>query len=233
MSYVQIVNLGPSVEKSPNNNPLTYCMTSDLDNSFVHTSGQRNGPYSKQCAMFMSDYCAKEWNGVCEAASRNNNNQFPNTAMPWLCSQSGNGACLGTGIGNQFTKGELLIRNTAAKKYLTNMSKNCGLRYEPFDPMVPTSPMISYWDSECSRRSSCVPMYEVDPRTIDDDPVMNKLLSKPVLGMDILLNIYNTAKRLGTLNNLRHTKLYRFFQTHGFMRYAEASRRSAEMSVRM
>ena len=52
---------------------------------------------------------------------------------------------------------------------------------------------------------------------------MNKLLSKPILGMDILLNIYNTAKRLGKLNGLKGTKLYRFFQSKPFHMYAKAS----------
>jgi hypothetical protein len=227
MSYARIVNFGPSVEKSPNNNPLTYCMTTSLDNSFVHTSGERLGPSSKACAMFMSDYCAQDWNGICEVASRNTNNHYPNTVM--RCNKGNNGACLGTGLGNQFTQGEILVRNTAAKKYLSKMSSNCALRYEPFDPMVPTSPMISYWDSSGSLRSECTPMYEIDPSTIDEDPVMNKLLSKPVIALDILLNIHNTAKRLGKLDELRHTKLGKFFQTKGFQAYKIASAHRAEM----
>jgi len=229
MSYARIVNFGPSVEKSPNNNPLTYCMTTDLDNSFVHTAGERRGPYSKSCAMFMSDYCAKEWNGICEAASQNTNNHYPNTVMPWLCDKSTNGGCLGTGLGNQFTQGQILVRNTAAKKYLSKMSSNCSLKYEPFDPMVPTSPMISYWDASCDLRGACTPMYEVDPITIDRDPVMNKLLSMPALGMDIILNIYNTAKRLGTLDRLRGTKLWNFFGTKVFNQYRTASAQRAQM----
>lgn len=228
MSYARIVNFGPTVEKSPNNNPLTYCMTTDLDNSFVHTSGQRRGPYSKSCAMFMSDYCAKDWNGICEAASQNTNNHYPNTAMPWTGNKKNSGACLGTGLGSQFTQGDILIRNTAAKKYLSKMSNHCLMKYEPFDPMVPTSPMISYWDSSNdTARSSCIPVYEVNPDTINDDPVMNKLLSKPVLGMDILVNIYNTARRLGKLDSLRNTKLWNFFQTKGFQMYKDSSAKRA------
>ena len=218
MSYTRIVNFGHSVQKSPYNNPLTYCMTSDLNNSFVHTSGQRNGPYSKSCAMFMSDYCANDWNGVCEAASRNTNNQYPNTVMPHMLSKA-SGACFGSGIGNQFTQGELLVRNTAAKKYMTKMSSNCGIKYEPFDPMVPTSPMISYWESTSG---ACVPMYEVDHKTIDDDPVMNKLLAKPELGIDILLNIYNTSVRQNKLHLLEGTKLHSFFNQKLFQQYANA-----------
>jgi hypothetical protein len=179
--------------------------------------------------MFMSDYCAKEWNGVCEVASRNTNNQFPNTAMPWYCDKKGQGACLGVGIGSQFTQGDNLIRNTAAKKYLTKMSGNCQARYEPFDSLVPTSPMIRYWEPNCDLRSACTPVYEVDPKTIDKDVVMNKLLSKPILGMDILLNIYNNAKRNGKLQALQGTKLYRFFQCKMFQDFAKASFQRAQM----
>ena len=177
MSYANIANFGPSVQNSPYNNPLSYCMTSDLNNSFIHTSGEKRGPYSKSCQMFMSDYCAQDWNGICEVASKNTNNQYPNTSDPQLCERKNQGACLGPGFGNQFSQGELLVRNTAAKKYLSNMSTNCMLRYEPFDPLVPTSPMISYWTSQCDKRSSCAPVYVVDPKMIDNDPVMNKLLS--------------------------------------------------------
>ena len=229
MSYARIVNFGPSVEQTPSNNPLTYCMTTDLNNSFVHTAGERRGPYSKACQMFMSDYCAKNWNGICEVASRNTNNHYPNTAMPWMCDKMDptSGACLGTGMGSQFTQGENLIRNTAAKKYLSKMSSNCCLKYEPFDPQVPTSPMISYWEGGCDLRGSCTPMYEVNPHTIDRDPVMNKILSKPILAIDILLNIYNTAKRLGKLHELQGTKLYHFFHTKMFHAFACASRNQA------
>jgi len=228
MSYARIVNFGPSVERSPSNNPLTYCMTSDLDNSFIHTAGEKRGPYSKACQMFMSDYCAHKWNGVCEVASRNTNSQYPDTALPWMCDKGGQGACLGTGIGNQFTQGQILVRNTAAKKYLSKMSSNCCMKYEPFDPMVPTSPMISYWEAGCDLRSACTPMYEVNPHEIDNDPVMNKLLSMPDLGMDILLNIYNTAHRLGKLDGLKGTKLYHFFQTKYFQMFAALSKQRAE-----
>ena len=228
MSYANVVNFGTSVEKSPNNNPLTYCMTSDLNNSFMHTMGERVGPYSKKCQMFMSDYCAKNWNGVCEVASKNTNNHYPNTATPWECHKSNQGATLGNGLGNAFSQGELLIRNTAAKKYITRMSNNCKIRYEPFDPMVPTSPMISYWGSDREARGVCIPKYEVNAKEIDSDPVMNKILSKPVIAIDILLNIYNTMKNDGKLHELNGTRLGRFFNSQKFQDYAGITKVKAD-----
>ena len=231
--YSKLINFGPSVAKSPLNNPLVYCMNTTLGNNMLHTNGNRTGPYSQKCQQFMSDRCAQKWDGICEVASRNTNNHYPNTAnsSQWQWSKSGdNGACLGTGIGSQFTQGDNLIRNTAMKKYVNKMSSNCALKYEPFDPMVPTSPMISYWDPHPSG-GSCVPMYEVDPKTIDNDPVMGKLLSKPLLGMDILLNIYNTARRTGKLRQLMGTKLHNFFKSSVFQSYAQGSAKMAQMKA--
>lgn len=215
MSYASITNFGPSVEDSAVNNPLTYCMTTNLDNSFVHTAGKRKGNDSKSCQMFMSDYCANKWDNVCEYASQNTDSYYPNGISS--CMKNIKGACIATGLGNQFTQGDILVRNTAAKKYLTQMSANCELKYEPFDPLVASSPMIRYFEPSCN--SGCVPVYEVDPNQIDHDPVMNKILQNPLIAMDILINIYNTAKRLGKFDALKNTKLYRFFITAPFQQY--------------
>ena len=35
------------------------------------------------------------------------------------------------------------------------------------------------------------PVYEVNPKTIDSDPLMNKILANPRIAMDILKNIYD------------------------------------------
>jgi len=227
MSYANIIDFGPSVENEPNNNPLAYCMTTDLNNSFIHTAGKKRGPYSKSCQMFMSDYCAANWDGACEYASANTNSNYPNTISQ--CNVNTQGACLGTGLGSQFTHGDMLVRNTAAKKYLSKISSSCCRKYEPFDPQVPTSPMISYFESDC--RSKCIPIYEVDPKTIDNDPVMNKILYNPLIAIDILINIYNSAKRLGKLDELKDTKLYRFFITAPFQQYVKNSQKRAEAMV--
>lgn len=228
MSYAPLATFGSCASTSPSNNPLTYCMTSELDNNFNHTIGQRAGPYSGKCQQFMSDYCAQKWDGICEVASRNTNTQLPNTVKSSLCNVSGQGACLGPGFGNQFTMGDILIRNTAAKKYLMAMSAQCGIKKEPFDPLVPNSPMITYWDPTncdgCYSRGTCIQLYEVNPATIDNDVVMNKILSKPLIAMDILINIYNTAKAFGKFDKLKGTKLYAFFMSNYFQNIIKQKR---------
>ena len=51
-------------------------------------------------------------------------------------------------------------------------------------------------------------------KTIDKDIVMDKLLEKPSIGMDILLNIFNTMKANNTLHTLQGTKIGKFFELY-------------------
>jgi len=212
MSYAKLINFGPN-KPSFVNNPLSYCLTSDLDNSFIHKAGERTGRYSKPCQMFMSDYCSKNWNQICEVASQDADVNYANSIGP--CFDSG--TCGGSL--SRKTQGDMLIRNTAAKKYLVATSAQCNLKYQPFDPQVPTSPMIAYWDNPGWTKTSCIPVYEVNPSTIDNDPVMNKILNKPEIALDILVNIHNTAQRLGKMESLQGTKLHNFFKTPAFQTY--------------
>jgi hypothetical protein len=55
--------------------------------------------------------------------------------------------------------------------------------------------------------------FAVNPKTIDADIVMDKLLMNPSSAIDILSNIYNTMKSKKTLASLAGTKLGMFF-TH-------------------
>jgi hypothetical protein len=225
--YAKYGNFSPNA-KSAMSNPLTYCAVTTMDSGFNHTLGATLlSPGSSQCQAFMSQYCASKWDSICEIMSRDQNRNFPNSQAQcnqsggpaggnnWLCDLSSNN----TNLGNTFTNGEILIRNAAAEKYLSAMSDNCIRKYEPFDPTVPDSPLISKWmpvGNSCGNGSCgsgggvCIPIYAVDPKTIDNDPVMNKIIAKPAIAMDILINMYKWAKRNNTLKDLQHTKLYKF-----------------------
>jgi hypothetical protein len=155
----------------------------------------------------MSEYCATKWDSYCEVASLNTTTSLPNNMQ--CCLLGGDVACQG------LNAGQVLIRNTAARKYLVKMH-GATKKYEPFDPNVPTSPLVSYWvpDNGCPTNNSCsVPVYVVKhPETIDKDPVMNKLLDNPKISPIILINIYNSMKRMGTLKTLKHTRLGNFYK---------------------
>jgi hypothetical protein len=215
-SYRSIGTFGPGVSTAPLTSPLSYCLMDSIDTSFNH--GQDitiNGPQSKKCQMFMSDHCAEKWDGACEYAFNNRNKQLPN--MLQSC-DADDESCI-----NGLTEGQLLLKNTAMKKYLIAMSDNCQIKYEPFDPLTYSSPMVTYWDSGSQCRGSCIPIYGVDPSNIDDDRVMNLILRDPKIAINILLNIYNTAVRQKTINNLKGTKIYAFFMTQGFQNYSKLS----------
>jgi hypothetical protein len=111
------------------------------------------------------------------------------------------------------------------------MSSNCIREYEPFDPTVANSPLIGKWmaigGSGCgtnSNNNSCIPVYAVDPKVIDSDPVMNKILEDPFIAIDILVNIYVNARRTGELEGLKNTKLYRqVFSSPAFQQLVQQS----------
>lgn len=209
MNYSSISDFGSNAYL-PVNNPLTYCMNDTMDQRFLH-GGHSDvlGQHSRPCQLFMSDYCADNWDEFCEIASRNTSKSYPNNIDG--CTESTNVAH------GSMTAGEALIYNTASRKYLIKMH-NAYKKYEPFDPTVPTSPMISYWVNDGSCSNSRVPEYAVDPAKIDTDVVMDKILMKPIIAMDILINIYNTMKRYGTLSGLKGTKLGKFFDTHPYFK---------------
>lgn len=193
------------------NDPLTYCLSNDLDSRFMHGGASDTiGTYSKPCQLYMGQYCAKGWDEFCEIASANSNTYWPNNAQ--LCNTGSDTACKG------LTNGEFLVRNTAMEKYLVKMG-NCKVKMEPFDPTVASSPMIKYYvNDNCSYPSRCVPEYGVDATVIDKDPVMDKILSRPVIGFDILVNIYNNMKRKGTLKTLLHTKLGNYYNVNPYFK---------------
>ena len=199
-AYRCISNFG-SNEYSPVDNPLTYCMNDNIDQRFLHGGNSDiYGQNSKPCQQFLSEYCSQHWDGFCEYASKNTDKSWPNNLkscnvnLPYV---------------EDLTAGDALIRNTAAAKYLVQML-NCEKKFEPFDPTVANSPMISYFDG-----TNCTPVYAVDPKTVDQDVVMDKILSNPIIALDILINIYNTMKREKTLKTLAPTKLGKFYQSRG------------------
>jgi hypothetical protein len=208
-SYKSVSNIGSNAY-SPVNDPLTYCIGDNMDQRFLHGGNSYiYGQNSRPCQLFMSEYCAKNWDGFCEVASLNSSVVYPNNFHG--CETDADNFGKKTG-------GEMLIRNTASRKYLVRMN-HAKLKYEPFDPTVPTSPLISYWEGdEFYQSQPGIPEYAVNPDTIDSDIVMDKILMKPSIAENILINIYNTMKRQGTLPMLKNTKLGRFYATHPYFK---------------
>jgi len=202
-SYSKISKIAPDTT-FPTTNPLTYCTGNGLERGFTH-GGQADvyGQYSRPCQLYVPEYCAQGWDEFCEISSQNSSKQYP---VNFSSCNENLVAC------NNLTHGEGLIHNTALRKYLVKM--NNGIKkYQPFDPNDPNSPMVSYWENS---GQSLIPEYEVDPKTIDDDVVMDKILAKPCIAFNILINIYNTMKRNNRLSLLKNTKLGNFYQINPY-----------------
>ena len=182
------------------NDPLTYCLGNDISQRFNHGShGDLYGQNSKPCQVFLSKRCANEWDSICEyAASPSTNDEYATRAAL-------NGAGSHQIIG--LSSSDILIRNTAMEKYRVAMT-NCELRREAFDPVSPASPEITYFTGRY-----CQPIYAVNPLRIDEDPVMNRILMKPNIALDILLNVKNTMTRVGTISQLDGSRLGEFMKT--------------------
>ena len=216
--------------KSPISNPWNFCINETISQSFNGgpTTSNLYAQYSKRCQIFTADYCAQNWDENCEKASKNINYQYPN-----IFGRSG--------LGSEFeceqklTAGDYLIRNAAAQRFKISMG-NCNQVCEPFDPNVADSPIICYdatWGGNCmgynagaynggnceGSNGRCIPQFEVNPKNIDRDIIMNKVLANPKIAISILINIYNTMKRKGTFKYLAQTQLGRFFNTEYFQRF--------------
>jgi hypothetical protein len=200
--YKQLARFGSSeVNVLPvfNNDPLTYCIGNNASQRFNHGShAVTYGQNSNACQVYLANRCAQNWDGVCEyAASKPANEERSQVADTMF---AGNDQTVG------LTPGEVLLKNTAESKFRIGML-NCELKTEPFDPVNPSSPYISYYVGQ-----NCIPLYAVDPKTIDRDVVMNKILDNPKIAKQLLLNIKNTMVRQGTFHNLKGTRLGNFYR---------------------
>ena len=210
--YQNISSFGPQVKGLAVNNPLSYCLSNPMDNSFMHGghAGRILNRSSKPCQSYISEYCSNNWDEYCELESKNNSSlsNSLNTEQNTLTNAT---------VG--LTAGEVLIYNTALKKYVIRREGNCKLISTQFDPAVASSPMFNEWiggDEDCFAGckpvGECVPIYGVNPSTINSDPLMNKILDKPSIAIDILKKIYFGMKKDKTLSQLKGTRIGSFFE---------------------
>ena len=216
-NYRKIINFGSNTPSAVNN-PVSYSMGDTVDNLFTHGSIAKtiDSPYSRNSQIFMADKCSKNWDKYCEYASANTSKSYPNMVS----------------FNNklyqdfQLTAGEILIQNTAEKKYRAN--PNCNEKCEPFDPLVANSPMICYSTCEdyyCQE----TPVYDLTDEQIDNidqDIVMNKIINNPKIAIYMLINMFNTMKRKGTLHKLSNKRLGFYFMSEGFQNFMLNNKRN-------
>lgn len=212
--YQTISSFGPQVKGLAVNNPLSYCLSSSMDNSFMHGghAGKILNRSSKPCQSYISEYCSNNWDEYCELESKNDS-RISNSLNDEQNTLSN--ATVG------LTAGEVLIYNTASKKYVIRREGSCKLVSTQFDPTVASSPMFNEWiggNDNCveggckDTGGECVSVYGVNPATINSDPLMNKILDKPSIALNILKKIYFDMKKDKTLSQLKGTRIGSFFE---------------------
>jgi len=167
---------------------LGMCLSDSLDRTFQYGGevGSNSGPQNAQCQSFMADKCANKWDGFCEYYYKQcgkdgpSRYQGPNTVWRPGVDKFG--------LNQPISLGETLLKNTAERKYCE--MKNCKSTMVPLNPMDPYSPKVKLYTSY----EGCTPVCKVDSKTIDSDPVMDRLLRNPNVGAGTLINICNTAK---------------------------------------
>ena len=204
-NYISISDFGSIKRNLPINDPITYCSANAIESGFLHGGiGMLLNKDSKECKLYMSDYCSKNWDSVCENNSQNKELYIHNLK----CDENDDTPAL--------TKGDILVRDTAERRYLVSFSNKCRIVSNNFDPTVSNSPLISWITNDGSNETSCYKKYSVKPENLDNDVVMNKILEKPWIAFDILVNIYKTMKKNNTYSKLQGTKLYNFFESDIF-----------------
>jgi hypothetical protein len=225
--YRSISDFAPNIDNEYSRNPLLYCTLSEMDSQFLHgAQGRIFGRYNKHCSEFLASRCANHWDELCDAVSKDKETRYPNEAGP-----SGS-VYVDTPAPPCLPYGEQLIRDAAFKRFRST-TKDCNVKCEPFDPTVPNSPLICYETKiscasgpvpeevcvgACDGYGQCQSVFTISPeqaQLLDMDPLMNKLLNKPDIAMDLLEQIYLNMKQQGTLGLIRQTRLARFYEFLG------------------
>lgn len=219
LNYRPISNVAPKFQDPARTDPLLYCLLDTMDSQFLHgSSGRLFGKYNENCTRFLSNRCAKQWDDICESVSRDKTTNFPNTADS-IENVYGKNKCL--------PYGDQIIRDAALQRFKV-ATMNCNVRCEPHDPLNANSPLICYETRDsCSlrdqrngvcfgsaNRGECKRIYTILPEqiaTLDQDPLMNKILERPHLAMDLLIGIYENMKQDKTLSSLIGTRLGQFY----------------------
>ena len=89
-------------------------------------------------------------------------------------------------------------------------------RCEPFDPTNPLSPKICYAvDVPCFSNGQCTLECDIgDISQINRDPLFLRMLENPDATLDMLICLYNDAKKKGLLSQLMKTNFGKFVQVN-------------------
>jgi hypothetical protein len=200
--YVPISKFGTKLNRIQTLDPVAASVYSDIDASF--DKGElaiRYGPRHRTSQLYMAERCAKNWDGACEFLSRNDDNNS-------VCNQGRVASALFRTLNppGSETIGDILVENTAVRRFCDLSS--CAISAEPYNPNDPDSAWVKSYG--CCGTTQCLPVC-MPPDDSDADIVMNKVLDKPQLHMDLLVNMYKNVNKTGTREKYVNTRVGRVF----------------------
>lgn len=206
--YVPIAKFGASMNPVMSIDPVAASVYKDVDSDFdIGEMAIRYGPRSKESMLYMAERCAKNWDGACEFLSRNRDANA-------VCNQARISSPLFRRINppNSETIGDILVENTAVRRFCDLSS--CAVTSSPYDPTNPNSVWVKQYG--CCGTTTCLPVC-FPPDDPDNDIVLNKVLDKPDLHLDLLVNMYknvNNQKLRGKYVNTRLGRIFSIFDTY-------------------
>lgn len=187
MSYVKFENFGMDLSDWPIHNGMSYTV---LDDNFPIASN-KFGPRGIDSRKYMIDRCSMDWDGFCD------NYSSKYIDYQYVDQKDGVKASLN----------EDLVRQSAKKRFCQFVG--CNAVTKLVDPTNIDGP--KYIDfihgANNAGDNNCMIVCQVDPVTIDSDPLMDRVLQAPEKNLMLLKNIANTHRH--NKQSLEGTKLGR------------------------
>ena len=185
MSYVKIQDFGTCMRKDQSiNSAFAY---TELQDAFLH--GNKFDPMGTSSRRLMTNKCALKWTPDCDTFYR-----------PWI-----NDKLIDQTDGTMTDSEGMLIKQAAVMRFCRPLG--CEQTRQLVDPTTLDSPSYVVDTTPCQYVCD-----NYDPKTIDQDPLFNRVLMRPTENLTLLKNMYNTAKRKNI--NISGTKLAKFFEIY-------------------
>lgn len=199
--YAQISKFGNSLNPVLTLDPVASSIYKDPDSSFdIGDTAYLYGPEKESSQLYMAEKCSKNWDGACEFLSRNNDNTKCNVgkiSSPLFQTMYAPG---------KQTIGDFLVENSGVRKFCD--LSTCNMTQEPYDYQNPNSPWVTRYG--CYSDKKCLPVC-LPPSNPDTDILLNKVLDKPDLHIDLLINMYKNVIKNGTREQYRNTRIGNIF----------------------
>lgn len=172
--YAKISNFGADMKSQSINSDYVYTLAQD-----AFLKGNTFGPAGRESRRLMVDKCSVQWTPECDNFKRDWYND------KWIDQSDG---VITDSQGD-------LVRHAAKMRYCKPIWSTPSV--QPVDPNTGGTSTYTVYGSE---NENWPLMYEcsVDPSTIDNDTLMDKVLERPLENVQILSNICNTHKNNGS-----------------------------------